>query len=75
MDYDELRDYYKEILSDGKYSEKGTAGLGFVDIAKKTKSRLQYSFQPITDEYSYFTFQVRISRVIKTNTSNQRVMV
>lgn len=74
MDYDELRDYYKEILSDGKYSEKGTAGLGFVDIAKKTKSRLQYSFQPITDEYSYFTFQVRISRVIKTITSNQSVM-
>lgn len=74
MDYDELREYYKEILSDGKYSEKGTAGLGFVEIAKKTKSQLQYSFQPITDEYAYFTFQVRISRVIKSTTSNHKVM-
>jgi hypothetical protein len=75
MDYDELRDYYKEILSNGKYSDKGTAGLGFVEIAKKAKSQLQYSFQQITDEYSYFTFQVRISRVVKTIKSNQSVMV
>ncbi|MEM8894283.1 MAG: SiaB family protein kinase [Bacteroidota bacterium] len=74
MDYDELRDYYKDILSDGKYSEKGTAGLGFVEIAKKTKSQLQYSFQQITDEYSYFTFQVRISRVVKTTKTRSRVM-
>ncbi len=72
MDYDELRDYYKEILSDGKYSEKGTAGLGFVEIAKKTKNQLEYSFQKITDEYSYFTFQVRISRVVQK--SKERVM-
>lgn len=69
MDADEIREYYKEILSDGKYSDKGTAGLGFIEIAKKTKNPLQYSFQEITKEYSYFTFEVRISRV----TQNQSV--
>lgn len=73
MDADELREYYKEVLSDGKYSDKGTAGLGFLEIAKKTKNPLQYSFQQITSEYSYFTFEVRISRVAQNQ--NVKVMV
>lgn len=66
MDADELRDYYKEVLSDGRYSDKGTAGLGFLEIAKKTGNPLLYSFQEISDAYSYFTFEVRISRVPQT---------
>lgn len=73
MDADELREFYKEVLSDGKYSDKGTAGLGFIEISKKTKNPLQYSFQKITEEYSYFTFEVRISRI--TQTQGSRVMV
>ena len=37
MDPTELRKYYKQIMSDEGFSEKGTAGLGFIDMARKTK--------------------------------------
>lgn len=73
MDADELRDYYREVLSDGRYSDKGTAGLGFLEIAKKTRNPLQYSFQEVNTEYSYFTFEVRISRLPQARRSGVRM--
>ncbi len=63
LEKDELRALYKEILNNGEFSDKGTAGLGFVEIARKTGQKLSYKFQPVNDEYSYFTLQIRISRV------------
>ena len=62
---DELRVLYKKILNEQGFSEKGTGGLGFVDIARKTGGeKFRYKFQPVTDNVSYFTFQVRLPRVI-----------
>lgn len=63
MEKDELKKLYKEILYNGEFSDKGTAGLGFVEIARKTGQKLSYEFNEINDEYSYFTLQIRVSRV------------
>lgn len=57
-----LKKLYKEILYNGEFSDKGTAGLGFVEIARKTGQKLSYEFHEINDKYSYFTFQIRVSR-------------
>lgn len=62
LEKSELRALYKEILNNGEFSDKGTAGLGFVEIARKTGQKLSYKFQPVNDNYSYFTLQIRISR-------------
>lgn len=62
---EELRDLYKRALNEQAFSEKGTGGLGFIDIARKTGGeKLRYKFQPVTDNVSYFTFQVRLPRLI-----------
>jgi len=58
-----LRTLYKETLSNGEFSEKGTAGLGLIQLARKTGERLNYKFDKVNSEYSYFTFQIKISRV------------
>lgn len=58
-----LRALYKETLSNGEFSEKGTAGLGLIQLARKTGERLNYKFDKVNSEYSYFTFQIKINRV------------
>ena len=68
MGKDELKKLYKEILYNGEFSNKGTAGLGFVEIARKTGQKLSYEFHQVNDEYSYFTFQIRVPRILEKST-------
>ena len=63
---EELRALYKRVLNEQEFSDKGTGGLGFIDIARKTGGqKLGYKFQPVTDEVTYFTFQVRLPRIFE----------
>lgn len=55
---EELKHMYLEIITNGKFSAKGGAGLGFVEMAKTSGNNLEYSFQPISDDYSLYTFIV-----------------
>lgn len=61
-DKEGLRTLYKETLSNGEFSEKGTAGLGLIQLARKTGEKLNYRFDKVNGEYSYFTFQIKINR-------------
>lgn len=61
-DKDGLRSLYKETLSNGEFSEKGTAGLGLIQLARKTGEKLNYKFDKVNSSYSYFTFQIKINR-------------
>ncbi len=62
MGKEELRERYKQILGNEQYSEKGTAGLGFLDIARKSGQQLHYEFSPIDERYSFFSFQINIPK-------------
>lgn len=62
MDDDALRQYYKEVLSSDALSEKGTAGLGFIDIARKSGNPLNYEFQQVNEALLYYTFYVKLNR-------------
>lgn len=56
----ELNQMYKDQLKEGEISKKGGAGLGLIDIARKTKQNIDYEFLPLDDEYYYFIFKVEI---------------
>jgi hypothetical protein len=43
---EELKAYYKEVLSLGAVSSKGGAGLGLIEMARKSGKPLQYHFTP-----------------------------
>ncbi|PLX20492.1 MAG: hypothetical protein C0599_09005 [Salinivirgaceae bacterium] len=62
LDKDGLKMLYKQQIKEGRLSNKGGAGLGFIDIAKKTGNKLFYNFLSINDEYSFFVFTSKISR-------------
>ncbi len=49
----------KEVLMNGIINEQGGAGLGFLDIAKKTLLPFKYSFIPVShDERSLYLFRI-----------------
>jgi len=58
----ELNELYKTQLIEGKISSKGGAGLGFIDIRRKTRNDLHYEFVDHDEEKSFFIFKVTISR-------------
>lgn len=60
LDKDNLRDYYREVLGNGTLSDKGTAGLGMIDIARKSGNKLEYEFLDIDEEFSFFSLIVKI---------------
>ncbi len=57
---DELRDIYKRSLVEEEFSDKGTAGLGFIDIARKSGHRLLFKVHPFNDQFDFFTFEARV---------------
>lgn len=57
-----LKDLYKNIMRNGELSDKGGAGLGFIDMARKSGEKLNYDFHEINEEYSFFILITRISR-------------
>jgi len=59
---EELREKYNKILSNKIFSEKGGAGLGLIDIAKKSGKKLEYDFETVDNKFSFFSFQITISK-------------
>ena len=55
---EELKVIYKQILEGGELSEKGGAGLGLIEMARKTGNRLHYIFKSINEKYSVFYFML-----------------
>jgi len=54
LDTSEIRSVYRQMLSTAEFSTKGGAGLGLIEMAKKTGNKLDYDFVPIDEKYSYF---------------------
>ncbi|MDR0941052.1 MAG: SiaB family protein kinase [Bacteroidales bacterium] len=56
----ELKQFYLEVLNNSTVSDKGGAGLGLIDIARKSNSELFYEFQPLNEQFSTFYLHTTI---------------
>jgi hypothetical protein len=58
-----LKALYKELIKgrDG-LSNKGGAGLGLVDIARKSGQKIDYSFSEFDDSHTFFSLKTKISK-------------
>lgn len=65
LDKEELKKFHKEILRSGAISDKGGAGLGLIEMARKSGNKLVSSFELINEEYSYFYLQTQVPTVKK----------
>lgn len=62
LDKEGLKELYKGIIKNTTISDKGGAGLGFVDMARKSGSKLEFSFPDMNDEYCFFCLKVNVPR-------------
>ncbi len=60
LEKEDLKLYYQEVLGDGLRSDKGTAGLGMIDIARKSGNKLEYQFLDVGVNYRFFCLNVKI---------------
>jgi len=67
---EELREMYKNQLLKGNVSNKGGAGLGFIDIVRKTGQKLDYAFFPLDDDHNFFVLKIEISAQSQENEEN-----
>lgn len=61
LDKDELTQAYLDILNDGKISEKGGAGLGLIEIVRKSGNKLYYDFKNITVQKAFIYMHTYIN--------------
>jgi len=62
LDAKELREYYKTILSNEQFSEKGGAGLGLIDMKKRSGFPLEFEFIKIDENISKYTLVVKLKK-------------
>lgn len=60
MSAEELRQYHVQKLNQSELSLKGGAGLGLIDMARKSGNRLLYRFDRLSETHSFFTLIVEI---------------
>lgn len=54
---EELNKKYKEVLLNQAFTKQGGAGLGFIEMSRKTKQKLQYTFENVNkDVLIYYLF-------------------
>jgi hypothetical protein len=64
---EELEEVYKNSLMNNNLSEKGGAGIGLIEMARKTNYPLEFAFDGIGDAFSMFHMQLIL------NLSNSRM--
>jgi hypothetical protein len=60
MDPDEKKRYYKEMRKKGPEEGSRGAGLGFIEMARKTDKPVDYDFIDIDDQSCFFSIRLHI---------------
>ena len=58
---EELNQMYKTQIKQGRLTDKGGAGLGLIDIARKTQEKLNYQFLQLNEDEYFFILKVEVS--------------
>ncbi len=67
LGHEDLRDYSRTTRTTQALSEKGGAGLGLIEMAKRSGNKLVYNFKKISDEFSYFYLNTEIPVLAEKN--------
>lgn len=60
LDREAIQDRYKLQLKNGRMDEESNAGLGLLEIARRTSNKLQYFFEQYDENSTYFTLFVEL---------------
>jgi hypothetical protein len=55
-----IKEYYKETITNGQFSQQGGAGLGLIEMAKISGNKLDYQFKQVDEKYTQFTLKITV---------------
>ncbi|MCP5050498.1 MAG: hypothetical protein GY940_25260 [bacterium] len=65
MDKEELKQFYKQQIKGARETGKRGAGVGLIDIARKSGDSIKYQVDSLDDEHSFLVLSVKINEEIK----------
>ncbi|MBI9055401.1 MAG: hypothetical protein JEY96_16380 [Bacteroidales bacterium] len=68
---EELKQLYRDVLANQEISEKGGAGLGLIEMARKSGQKLDYFFQDFDDKFSFFYNQIVLKSMEEVFQNNE----
>jgi hypothetical protein len=61
LNEEQLKELYQQQLTNGEFGEKGGAGLGFLNMIRKTTDKtLHAHFEPAIAGYQHFNLQIKL---------------
>jgi len=57
-----IKELYKSAMSKSELGATGGAGLGFIDMAKKTGTKYEYYFEPDSEDSCFFILTIRVNK-------------
>jgi hypothetical protein len=60
-----VKEMYMEVLSNGIMSNKGGAGLGFITMSLKSKNKLEYHAEEVSENLHFLSLEITLDRVKK----------
>ena len=63
LDNEELEKFYREVLGNGQLSSKGGAGLGLIEMVRKSGNKLSYHIEKVSNENSFFYLHSNINGI------------
>lgn len=61
LQYDELKELYKDTMAQGIYKNNKGAGLGLIKMARVSKNTIEYNFEYIHKNIYYYTTKISIA--------------
>ncbi len=61
LSYEQLKSVYREKLNNGRFSKKGGAGLGILDIARKSGQKIHYNINFLKPDCAFFSIKVKVA--------------
>jgi hypothetical protein len=62
LDKEGLKLLYKDARLNATFSETSGAGIGLIDIARKSENKLEYNFEELSNQFSVFSLLIRVSK-------------
>jgi hypothetical protein len=60
---DELKELYRKVMGTEGFTEHGGAGLGLIEMARKSGYKIEYSFTEFDNSFSYFYNQIKLAKI------------
>lgn len=64
LDKEGLKQLYKDVRLNAAFSDNSGAGIGIIDIARKSENKLLFQFEELGINYSVFSLLIRITKEI-----------